>query len=180
MVAASWFLRLVVRRCSGLCCVNGFGHVTGAQNTEIGYSRVSSSGASWQVTMQEMLREYLMKGKVEKIQPLGSSWLGPHGLAASLPMPRIVNQGLARVYLRKDTAGPEVVTINLGRPEAFETRLGTAGQLWRPSCLQSCDSTWSQGMCKMSLVFHSWSTFQSSTSMSFSARICSGTVLLKN
>ena len=91
--------------------------------------------------MQEMLREYLMKGKVEKIQPLGSSWLGPHGLAASLPMPRIVNQGLARVYLRKDTAGPEVVTINLGRPEAFETKLETPGQLWRPSCLQSCDST---------------------------------------
>ncbi|CAE7775076.1 FTSH10 [Symbiodinium pilosum] len=59
-----------------------------------------------EVTMQEMLREYLMKGKVEKIQ--------------------IVNQGLARVYLRKDTAGPEVVTINLGRPEAFETKLENA------------------------------------------------------
>jgi len=62
-----------------------------------------SDNAGQEVTMQEMLREYLMKGKVEKIQ--------------------IVNQGLARVYLRKDTAGPEVVTINLGRPEAFETKL---------------------------------------------------------
>ena len=77
--------------------------------------------------MQEMLREYLMKGKVEKIQPLGSSWSSRNLVALSMRAPRIVNQGLARVYLRKDTAGPEVVTINLGRPEAFETKLETPG-----------------------------------------------------
>eukprot|EP00439_Symbiodinium_sp_Y106_P045547 s1896_g5.t2 len=77
------------------------------------FSNEETVYAGTEVTMQEMLREYLMKGKVEKIQ--------------------IVNQGLARVYLRKDTAGPEVVTINLGRPEAFETKLETPGQLWRPN-----------------------------------------------
>ena len=39
-----------------------------------------------------------------------------------------MNQGLARVYLRKDTAGPDVVMINLGRPEAFETKLENPDQ----------------------------------------------------
>lgn len=58
--------------------------------------------------MQEMLKEYLMKGNVEKIQ--------------------IVNQAQARVFLRKESnLQQQMVTINLGRAEAFEQKLEPPG-----------------------------------------------------
>ena len=58
--------------------------------------------------MQEMLKEYLMKGNVEKIQ--------------------IVNQAQARVFLRKESnLQQQMVTINLGRAEAFEQKLEPLG-----------------------------------------------------
>lgn len=61
--------------------------------------------APHEVTMQEMLKEYLIKGNVEKIQ--------------------IVNQAQARVFLRKESQSAQqpMVTINLGRAEAFEQKL---------------------------------------------------------
>lgn len=61
--------------------------------------------APQEVTMQEMLKEYLIKGNVEKIQ--------------------IVNQAQARVFLRKESQSAQqpMVTINLGRAEAFEQKL---------------------------------------------------------
>ncbi|CAJ1401695.1 unnamed protein product [Effrenium voratum] len=67
------------------------------------FSVKDSEAEDNEVTMQEMIREYLTKGQVEKIQ--------------------IVNESQARVFLRKDSGGPPMVTINLGRPEAFEQKL---------------------------------------------------------
>lgn len=59
-----------------------------------------------EVTIQEMMREYLMKGYVEKIQ--------------------IVNKSFCRVHLRHDAPGEKAgkhLTIQLGTPEAFESKL---------------------------------------------------------
>lgn len=68
------------------------------------FSSRSDPDAPQEVTMQEMLKEYLVKGNVDKIQ--------------------IVNQFQARVFLRKESnATQQMVTINLGRAEAFEQKL---------------------------------------------------------
>jgi len=59
-----------------------------------------------EITIQGMIREYLVKGYVEKIQ--------------------IVNQTVARVQLSADAPGgasSQSLTIRLGRPEAFEAKL---------------------------------------------------------
>lgn len=59
-----------------------------------------------EITIQEMMREYLMKGYVEKIQ--------------------IVNKTYCRVQLRHDTPGDKagkMLTIQLGTPESFEAKL---------------------------------------------------------
>jgi len=59
-----------------------------------------------EVTIQEMLREYLMKGYVDRIQ--------------------IVNKSLCRVQLRADAPGNmanKQLSIQLGTPEAFEAKL---------------------------------------------------------
>jgi len=59
-----------------------------------------------EITIQEMMREYLMKGYVDKIQ--------------------IVNKSYCRVHLRHDTPGSmanKTLSIQLGTPEAFEVKL---------------------------------------------------------
>jgi len=59
-----------------------------------------------EITIQEMMREYLMKGYVDKIQ--------------------IVNKSYCRVHLRHDAPGnaaDKTLTIQLGTPEAFEARI---------------------------------------------------------
>jgi len=59
-----------------------------------------------EVTIQEMTRDFLMKGYVEKIQ--------------------IVNKAFCRVHLRGDAPGTnagKILTIQLGTPEAFEARI---------------------------------------------------------
>ncbi|CAE8615923.1 unnamed protein product [Polarella glacialis] len=56
-----------------------------------------------EITIQEMLREYLMKGYVEKIQ--------------------IVNKSSCRVHLRPDAPNNKSLTIQLGTPEAFEAKI---------------------------------------------------------
>jgi len=59
-----------------------------------------------EITIQEMMREYLMKGYVEKIQ--------------------IVNKSYCRVHLRQDAPGSNagrMLSIQLGTPEAFEGKL---------------------------------------------------------
>eukprot|EP00927_Polykrikos_kofoidii_P071123 TRINITY_DN6744_c0_g1_i2.p1 TRINITY_DN6744_c0_g1~~TRINITY_DN6744_c0_g1_i2.p1 ORF type:complete len:866 (-),score=183.97 TRINITY_DN6744_c0_g1_i2:64-2418(-) len=60
-----------------------------------------------EVTVQEMLREYLMKGHVEKIQ--------------------IVNGSFCRVQLRRDTPGvserDQTIVIQLGTPDTFESKV---------------------------------------------------------
>ncbi|CAE8600994.1 unnamed protein product [Polarella glacialis] len=56
-----------------------------------------------EITIQEMLREYLMKGYVEKIQ--------------------IVNKSFCRVHLRPDAPNNKSLNIQLGTPEAFEAKL---------------------------------------------------------
>lgn len=59
-----------------------------------------------EITIQEMMREYLMKGYVDKIQ--------------------IVNKSLCRVHLRSDAPGEnanKVLYIQLGTPEAFEAKV---------------------------------------------------------
>eukprot|EP00931_Biecheleriopsis_adriatica_P018675 TRINITY_DN12998_c0_g1_i1.p1 TRINITY_DN12998_c0_g1~~TRINITY_DN12998_c0_g1_i1.p1 ORF type:complete len:832 (+),score=182.19 TRINITY_DN12998_c0_g1_i1:55-2496(+) len=68
-----------------------------------------------EITIQEMLRDYLMKGYVDKIQ--------------------IVNKSFCRVHLRPDApapssssssgsgSNPRMLTIQLGTPEAFEAKI---------------------------------------------------------
>jgi len=59
-----------------------------------------------EVTIQEMMREYLMKGYVDKIQ--------------------IINKSFCRVHLRPDAPGNmanKQLTIQLGTPEAFEAKI---------------------------------------------------------
>jgi AFG3 family protein len=62
-----------------------------------------------EITIQEMMREYLMKGYVDKIQ--------------------IINKSTAKVHLRGDApgvssqGGQRTLTIQLGTPEAFEQKL---------------------------------------------------------
>jgi len=59
-----------------------------------------------EITIQEMMREYLMRGFVDKIQ--------------------IVNKSYCRVHLRQDAPGSNagrMLTIQLGTPEAFEAKL---------------------------------------------------------
>lgn len=59
-----------------------------------------------EITIQEMMKEYLMKGYVDKIQ--------------------IVNRSFCRVYLRSDAPGNnanKVLLIQLGAPEAFEAKI---------------------------------------------------------
>merc|ERR1719464_2520720 len=57
-----------------------------------------------EITIQDMMREYLMKGYVDKIQ--------------------IVNKSLCRVHLRPEAPGSaRTLTIQLGTPEAFEAKI---------------------------------------------------------
>ena len=100
--------------------------------------------------MQEMLKEYLMKGNVEKIQ--------------------IVNQAQARVFLRKESnLQQQMVTINLGRAEAFEQKLEPPGGPFLKSAV-------SQGTSRTSWALRPWNRSPCSTSMSYRAARVTGVV----
>lgn len=72
----------------------------------IGYAYSQQEPRVDEITIQEMLREYLTKGYVHKIQ--------------------IVNKSFCRVQLRHDAPGDKagkILTIQLGTPESFEAKL---------------------------------------------------------
>jgi AFG3 family protein len=70
------------------------------------YLYTNQEGPADEITIQQMMRDYLMKGYVDKIQ--------------------IVNKGYCRVHLRADAPGSDanrVLTIQLGTAEAFEAKI---------------------------------------------------------
>jgi len=72
----------------------------------LSYVYLSREPVEDEITIQEMLRNYLTKGYVEKIQ--------------------IINKSYCRVHLRSDAPGGDagkMLTIQLGTPEAFEAKL---------------------------------------------------------
>ncbi|CAE7375156.1 FTSH10 [Symbiodinium natans] len=79
------------------------------------YYASQGSSSENEITIQEMLRDYLLKGHVERLQ--------------------IVNKSFCRVHLRPDAPtgeneprrpGPKTMTIQLGSPDTFEAKLEQA------------------------------------------------------
>ncbi|CAE6944550.1 FTSH10 [Symbiodinium sp. CCMP2456] len=71
-----------------------------------------------EITIQEMLRDYLLKGHVERLQIVNKSFCRVH-LRPDAPM----NESEAQ---RNSGKGPRTMTIQLGSPETFEAKLEQA------------------------------------------------------